>query len=41
MALLSLEQRQRAARLAQQVNYVELTAEPTFPSVFANALFLE
>lgn len=41
MALLSLEQRQRAARLAQQVTYVELTAEPTFPSVFANALSLE
>lgn len=41
MALLSLEQRQRAVRLAQQVTYVELTAEPTFPSVFANALSLE
>ena len=41
MALLSLAQRERAVRIAQQVEYVELTAEADFQSEFARALLLE
>jgi uncharacterized 2Fe-2S/4Fe-4S cluster protein (DUF4445 family) len=41
MALLSMAQRERAARIAQQVEYVELTAEGNFQSEFARALVLE
>jgi len=41
MALLSVAQRERAVRIAQQVEYVELTAERDFQSEFARALVLE
>jgi uncharacterized 2Fe-2S/4Fe-4S cluster protein (DUF4445 family) len=41
MALLSMAQRERAAQIAQQVEYVELTAEPAFQSEFTRALLLE
>jgi uncharacterized 2Fe-2S/4Fe-4S cluster protein (DUF4445 family) len=38
MALLSLAHRARAAQIARQVEYIELTAEKDFASVFAKAL---
>jgi uncharacterized 2Fe-2S/4Fe-4S cluster protein (DUF4445 family) len=38
MALLSLEQRERARRIARRIEYVELTSEPDFQSEFARAL---
>jgi uncharacterized 2Fe-2S/4Fe-4S cluster protein (DUF4445 family) len=41
MALLSMAQRERAARIARQIEYVELTAEKEFQSEFAAALLLE
>lgn len=41
MALLSRAQRQRAIRIAQQIEYVELTAEQDFQSEFARALTVE
>ncbi len=41
MALLSVAERERAVRIAQQVEYVELTAERDFQSEFARALNLE
>jgi uncharacterized 2Fe-2S/4Fe-4S cluster protein (DUF4445 family) len=39
MALLSVEQRERAARIAQAIEYVELSSEKTFQSEFTRALF--
>jgi uncharacterized 2Fe-2S/4Fe-4S cluster protein (DUF4445 family) len=41
MALLSMAQRERAVRIAQRVEYVELTAEKDFQSEFATALLLQ
>ena len=41
MALLSVAQRERAVRIAKQIEYVELTAEKDFQSEFASALLLE
>jgi uncharacterized 2Fe-2S/4Fe-4S cluster protein (DUF4445 family) len=41
MALLSMAQRERAAQIAQRVEYVELTAVPDFQSEFARALVLD
>jgi uncharacterized 2Fe-2S/4Fe-4S cluster protein (DUF4445 family) len=41
MALLSTAIRQQAVDVAQHVNYVELTAEKDFSSVFTRNLFLE
>jgi len=41
MALLSVAQRERAIRIAHQVEYVELTTVPDFQSEFAKALLLE
>lgn len=41
MALLSVAQRERAVRIARQIEYVELTMEPGFSSEFAYALGLE
>jgi uncharacterized 2Fe-2S/4Fe-4S cluster protein (DUF4445 family) len=41
MALLSVAQRERAIRIAHQVEYVELTTVPEFQSEFARALLLE
>jgi uncharacterized 2Fe-2S/4Fe-4S cluster protein (DUF4445 family) len=41
MALLSRGQRERAARIARQVEYVELTVEKDFASNFARALLLQ
>jgi len=41
MALLSAAQRERAERIARQVEYVELTTEPDFSSEFTHALGLE
>jgi uncharacterized 2Fe-2S/4Fe-4S cluster protein (DUF4445 family) len=41
MALLSVVQRERAAQIARQVEYVELTAVPDFQSEFARALILD
>ncbi len=38
MALLSVAQRERAMRIARQIEYVELTTEPGFQSEFAHAL---
>jgi uncharacterized 2Fe-2S/4Fe-4S cluster protein (DUF4445 family) len=40
MALLSMDQRKRAIRIAQGVEYIELTAEKEFASMFARALLL-
>lgn len=40
MALLSRAERERAARLARQVRYVELTLHPSFRQRFAQALLL-
>ncbi len=40
MALLSTAQRERAVRIARQIEYVELTTEPNFSSEFAHALAL-
>ncbi len=40
MALLSRAERERAARLARRVRYVELTAHPSFRDRFAHALQL-
>ena len=40
MALLSTAQRERAVRIAQQIEYVELTAEKEFESRFAEAMLL-
>jgi uncharacterized 2Fe-2S/4Fe-4S cluster protein (DUF4445 family) len=39
MALLSVEQRRRAARIARQIEYVELSSEKGFQSEFTRALF--
>ncbi len=41
MALLSIARRKQAVEIARQVNYVELTAEKDFSSVFAEALMLD
>ena len=41
MALISTAQRERAVRIARQIEYVELTAEKEFQSEFAAALLLE
>lgn len=41
MALLSRQVRQRAIRVAHQVEYVELSSEPAFSSTFARSLLLE
>lgn len=41
MALLSVAQRERAVRIARQIEYVELTMEPGFSSEFAHALGLD
>jgi uncharacterized 2Fe-2S/4Fe-4S cluster protein (DUF4445 family) len=40
MALLSIAQRERAMRIAEQIEYVELTSERDFESEFAHALTL-
>lgn len=40
LALLSVDQRKHASRIAQRVEYIELTAEKDFPSTFARALLL-
>lgn len=40
MALLSVSERERAVRIAREIEYVELTAEPDFQSEFAHALAL-
>ncbi len=40
MALLSLAERARAVRIAQQIQYVELTSEPDFQGEFAHALMI-
>ncbi|MCX5812005.1 MAG: ASKHA domain-containing protein [Proteobacteria bacterium] len=39
MALLSVAQRERAARIAQQIEYIELSSEKKFQSEFTRALF--
>jgi uncharacterized 2Fe-2S/4Fe-4S cluster protein (DUF4445 family) len=39
MALLSVAQRERAARIARQIEYVELSSEKDFHSEFTRALF--
>jgi uncharacterized 2Fe-2S/4Fe-4S cluster protein (DUF4445 family) len=41
MALLSVEQRERAARVAQKIEYVELSSEKKFQSEFTRALFFD
>ncbi len=41
MALLSLAEREQAAQIARQVEYVELTTEKDFAKIFAKALFIE
>jgi uncharacterized 2Fe-2S/4Fe-4S cluster protein (DUF4445 family) len=41
MALLSTQVRQRAAQVAREVRYVELSSEPSFSSTFARSLLLE
>ena len=41
MALLSVAQRERAARIALQIEYVELSAEKGFQSEFTHALLLD
>ncbi len=41
MALLSVRERERAAQIARQVEYVELTTVPEFQKEFAGALRLE
>jgi len=41
MALLSVDQRQAAVRIARHVEYVELTAESDFSSRFARGILLE
>ena len=41
MALLSTAVRARAAQVARQVRYVELSSEPAFSSTFARSLLLE
>ncbi len=41
MALLSVTMRQRGRKIAQQVHYVELTAEKNFTSLFSRSLRLE
>lgn len=41
MALLSTAERERANRIARQVEYIELTAEKDFQSKFARALYLQ
>jgi uncharacterized 2Fe-2S/4Fe-4S cluster protein (DUF4445 family) len=41
MALLSTDQRKRAVDIARRVNYVELTSEKDFSSIFAKSLMLE
>lgn len=40
MALLSVEKRREAERIARRVEYVELASERSFPSVFARCLLL-
>ncbi|MFZ6026302.1 MAG: ASKHA domain-containing protein [Chloroflexota bacterium] len=41
MALLSLEKRQQASEIARRVEYVELTTEKDFSSIYTTALMLE
>jgi uncharacterized 2Fe-2S/4Fe-4S cluster protein (DUF4445 family) len=41
MALLSTKVRERAIQAAKRINYVELTVEPSFSSVFAKSLMLQ
>jgi uncharacterized 2Fe-2S/4Fe-4S cluster protein (DUF4445 family) len=41
MALLSTEKRREVVAIARRVQYVELTTEKSFPSLFAKALMLE
>jgi uncharacterized 2Fe-2S/4Fe-4S cluster protein (DUF4445 family) len=41
MGLLSLEKREQAAKIAKNVEYVELTVEPSFSQIFARNLQLE
>jgi uncharacterized 2Fe-2S/4Fe-4S cluster protein (DUF4445 family) len=41
MALLSVEQRKLAARIAQKIEYVELSSEKGFQSEFTRALFFD
>jgi uncharacterized 2Fe-2S/4Fe-4S cluster protein (DUF4445 family) len=40
MALLSIKERERAAAIARQVRYVELTTQEDFPFTFAKAMWL-
>jgi uncharacterized 2Fe-2S/4Fe-4S cluster protein (DUF4445 family) len=41
MALLSTQIREKALQMAKQINYVELTIEPSFSSIFAKSLMLQ
>jgi uncharacterized 2Fe-2S/4Fe-4S cluster protein (DUF4445 family) len=41
MALLSTNIRERAIQAAKRINYVELTVEPSFSSIFAKSLILQ
>ncbi|MBN2146169.1 MAG: DUF4445 domain-containing protein [Anaerolineales bacterium] len=41
MALISLEKRQQAIEIARRANYIELTTEKAFPSLFVKSLMLE
>jgi uncharacterized 2Fe-2S/4Fe-4S cluster protein (DUF4445 family) len=41
MALLSTQVRAKALQMAKQINYVELTIEPSFSSIFAKSLVIQ
>ena len=41
MALLSIQIREQAVWVAKHINYVELTVEPSFSSIFAKSLILQ
>jgi len=41
MALLSTKIRERAIQTVKQINYGELTVEPSFSSIFAKSLILQ